>query len=258
MNQELTFNKPRFRFFVLTLFPEQINNFLNYSIVSRASKQNIIEINCINIRDFSQNRYNQVDDRLYGGGRGMLLKADVISSAIESLANFSCDIANTKKIYMSPRGRKLDQRLVKTYASDFNELIILCGHYEGVDQRVLDYYDFEEITIGDYVLTGGELASIVCIDSISRLIQGVLPDNSAFENESHYNDLLEENQFTMPSLWNGRSVPKVLLSGDHKRIENFRRLSSMKVTLEKRPDLFDAYDFTFEDYKNLADFILSN
>lgn len=246
----------KYRFFILSLFPDQISDFLDYSILAKAQKNNLFSVELVNIRDFSKNAYKQVDDRLYGGGRGMLLKSDILSDALLYLETKSCDISKAKKYFMSPRGKTLQQSMVKELIKQNTDFIILCGHYEGVDQRFLDYYQFEELSIGDYVLTGGEIASIVFLDSLARLIKGVLPEEEAYTNESHYANLLEENQYTMPNEWNGLEVPKVLLSGNHKKINDYRRLSSMEVTLNNRPDLFDAYDFTREDYEDLSKFIL--
>ena len=217
------------KFDVLTLFPEMFNT-LNQSIIGKAIEKSIININLINIRDFSKNKHKKVDDTPYGGGAGMVIKPDVVYDAYKSIHD-----ENAKVIYMSPQGKKLNQEKVEELAKE-RHLIILCGHYEGIDQRVLDEIVDEEISIGDYVLTGGELPAMVLIDSVSRYIEGVLTHESIAE-ESFSNGLLEYPQYTRPEVFNGIKVPEVLLSGHHENINKWRKEQSLKITKKKRPEL---------------------
>ena len=218
------------RFDVLTLFPEMFS-VLNESIIGRAKKNKQIDINLVNIRDFSENKHNKVDDTPYGGGAGMVMMPDVVYRAYESLNNKD----NAKVIYMSPQGKTLDQKKVVELSKE-DHLIILCGHYEGIDQRVLDKIVDEEISIGDYVLTGGELPAMVLIDSVSRYVEGVLSKDSIKE-ESFSNGLLEYPQYTRPEVFEGMKVPDILLSGNHQEIDKWRKEQSLEITKKKRPDL---------------------
>ena len=217
-------------FDVLTLFPEMFSC-LNESIIGRAKKNKQIDINLVNIRDFSENKHNKVDDTPYGGGAGMVMMPDVVYRAYESLNNKD----NAKVIYMSPQGKTLDQKKVVELSKE-DHLIILCGHYEGIDQRVLDKIVDEEISIGDYVLTGGELPAMVLIDSVSRYVEGVLSKDSIKE-ESFSNGLLEYPQYTRPEVFEGMKVPDILLSGNHQEIDKWRKEQSLEITKKKRPDL---------------------
>lgn len=214
---------------VLTLFPEMFNS-LNYSIIGKAIEKNIIEINLINIRDFSKDKHKKVDDTPYGGGAGMIMKPDVVYDAYKSVKD---EIA--KVIYLSPQGKVLDQKKVEELSKE-QHLVLLCGHYEGIDQRVLDEIVDEEISIGDYVLTGGELPAMVVIDSVSRYIEGVIKKESTSE-ESFSNGLLEYPQYTRPEEFLGKKVPEVLISGHHENINKWRQEQSLKITKLKRPDL---------------------
>ncbi|MCI9110402.1 MAG: tRNA (guanosine(37)-N1)-methyltransferase TrmD [Bacilli bacterium] len=216
-------------FDVLTLFPEMFEP-LNMSIIGRAKEKNLININLINIRDFSKDKHKKVDDTPYGGGAGMVMKADVVYDAYKSIEN-----KNAKVIYMSPQGKKLNQKKVEELAKE-EHLIILCGHYEGIDQRVIDKIVDEEISIGDYVLTGGELPAMVLIDSVARYNNGVITEESRKE-ESFANGLLEYPQYTRPEVFEGVKVPEVLLSGHHENIDKWRKEEALKVTNLKRPDL---------------------
>ena len=218
------------QFDVLTLFPEMFS-ILDESIIGRAKKNKQIDINLVNIRDFSENKHNKVDDTPYGGGAGMVMMPDVVYRAYNSLENKE----NAKVIYMSPQGKKLNQEKVKELSKE-NHLIILCGHYEGIDQRVLDKIVDEEISIGDYVLTGGELPAMVLIDSVSRYVEGVL-NKESIKEESFAETLLEYPQYTRPEVFEGEKVPEVLLSGNHKEIEKWRKEKSLEITKKKRPDL---------------------
>ena len=217
------------QFDVLTLFPEMFSC-LNESIIGRAKTNKQININLVNIRDFSENKHNKVDDTPYGGGAGMVIMPDVVYRAYQSLNN-----KDAKVIYMSPQGKTLEQKKVVELSKE-EHLIILCGHYEGIDQRVLDKIVDEEISIGDYVLTGGELPAMVLIDSLSRYVEGVLSEDSIKE-ESFSNGLLEYPQYTRPEVFEGMKVPEILLSGNHKKIDEWRKEQSLETTKKKRPDL---------------------
>ena len=217
------------KFDVLTLFPEMFE-ILNQSIIGKAIEKNLIDIHLINIRDFSKDKHKKVDDTPYGGGAGMVMKPDVVYDAYQSVKD-----ANAKVIYMSPQGKPLNQKKVEELSKE-NHLIILCGHYEGIDQRVLDKIVDEEISIGDYVLTGGEIPAMVLIDSVSRYVEGVLKEDSIKE-ESFSNGLLEYPQYTRPEVFEGMKVPEVLLSGHHENIEKWRKEKSLEMTKKKRPEL---------------------
>lgn len=217
------------KFDVLTLFPEMFEP-LNSSIIGRAKEKNLIEINLINIRDFSKDKHKKVDDTPYGGGAGMVMMPDVVYDAYKSVED-----KNAKVIYMSPQGKKLTQKKVEELAKQ-EHLIILCGHYEGIDQRVIDKIVDEEISIGDYVLTGGEIPAMVLIDSVSRYNSGVIAEES-IEEESFANGLLEYPQYTRPEVFEGVKVPEVLLSGHHANIEKWRKEKALEITKLKRPDL---------------------
>ena len=217
------------KFDVLTLFPEMFSS-LEQSIIGRAVENEQISINLINIRDFSTDKHKKVDDTPYGGGAGMVMMPDVIYSAYKSLES-----SDAKVIYMSPKGKTLNQEKVEELSKE-NHLIILCGHYEGIDQRVLDKIVDEEISIGDYVLTGGEIPAMVLIDSVSRYVKGVLKEDSIKE-ETFSNGLLEYPQYTRPEIFQGERVPEVLLSGNHQEIDKWRKEKSLEITKKNRPDL---------------------
>ena len=217
------------KFDVLTLFPTMFQS-LNESIIGKAKEKGLIEINLVNIRDFSKDKHKKVDDTPYGGGAGMVMKPDVVYDAYLSVKD-----KNAKVIYLTPKGKVLKQDKVKELAKN-EHLILLCGHYEGIDQRVLDEIVDEEISIGDYVLTGGELPAMVLIDSVSRYIEGVINEES-IEEESFSTNLLEYPQYTRPEEFRGRKVPDVLISGHHENIKKWRAEKALEVTKKKRPDL---------------------
>ena len=219
------------KFDVLTLFPEMFDT-LKQSVIGRAQEKELIDINLVNIRDFSQDKHKKVDDTPYGGGAGMVMMPDVVYRAYQSVKT-----KESKVIYMSPQGKTLDQKKVEDLAKQ-EHLILLCGHYEGIDQRVLDKIVDEEISIGDYVLTGGEIPAMVLIDSVSRYVKGVLKEDSIKE-ESFSNGLLEYPQYTRPEIFEGEKVPEVLLSGNHQKIEKWRKEKSFEITKQKRPDLLE-------------------
>ena len=220
------------RFDVLTLFPEMFD-LLNTSILGKAQEKKIIDINIINIRDFSKDKHKKVDDTPYGGGAGMVIRPDVVYDAYNSIKGRE----NAKVIYLSPQGKTLNQEKVESLAKE-KHLILLCGHYEGIDQRVIDEIVDEEISIGDYVLTGGEIPSMVLIDSVSRYVEGVITKESINE-ESFSNGLLEYPQYTRPETFLDRKVPEVLLSGHHENINKWRKEQSENITKQKRPDLLE-------------------
>ena len=231
------------KFDVLTLFPEMFNC-LNESILGRAIEKDLININLINIRDFSKDKHKKVDDTPYGGGAGMVMMPDVVYDAYKSLNS-----KDAKVIYMSPQGQKLNQKKVVELSKE-KHIILLCGHYEGIDQRVIDEIVDEEISIGDYVLTGGELPAMIVIDSVSRYIEGVLKDDSTKE-ESFSEGLLEYPQYTRPEVFNGKQVPEVLLSGHHENIDKWRREQSLINTKKKRPDLLENIELSEKDKRIL-------
>ena len=223
-------------FHVMTLFPEMIEQACDYSILKRAVGAEVISINCINIRDFAVNKHGQVDDAPYGGGAGMVMMAPPIYDAFLSVG-----CPNARFVYLSPQGKVFNQSMAAELAQE-KDIIMLCGHYEGVDQRVIDFLQPEEISIGDYILTGGELAALVIIDAVARLISGVVGKDESINNESFsepLKGLLEYPQYTRPSVFNGLEVPEVLLSGHHGQIESWRREQSVKNTRVKRPDLYE-------------------
>ena len=219
----------KIKFDCLTLFPEMFDS-LKQSIIGRAIENENIELNLVNIRDFSKDKHKKVDDTPYGGGAGMVMKADVVYDAYKSL-----NTDDAKVIYMSPQGKTLNQKKVEELSKQ-KHLIILCGHYEGIDQRVIDKIVDEEISIGDYVLTGGEIPAMVLIDSVSRYTEGVISKES-IEEESFTNGLLEYPQYTRPEVFEGEKVPSVLLSGNHQNIAKWRKEEALRITKIKRPDL---------------------
>lgn len=229
---------------IMTLFPEMCETVLSESIIGRARENGYVEINCINIRDYTEDKHRRVDDAPYGGGMGMLMQTQPIHDCYKAI----CEKSENKNhlIYMSPCGEVLTQSRVKELAK-MPEITILCGHYEGVDQRVIDTLVDEQISIGDYVLTGGELPALVLADSISRMLEGVLPNDEAKELESHYNGLLEYPQYTRPYEWNGLKVPEVLISGHHGNIEKWRREQSLLMTAKYRPDMLERAELTEKD-----------
>ena len=229
------------KFDVLTLFPEMFAP-IEQSIMGRAIEKKLVDINLVNIRDFSENKHKKVDDTPYGGGAGMVMMPDVVYRAYKTVAKKSRTnsgkAGGAKVIYMSPQGKTLNQKKVEDLSKE-EELIILCGHYEGIDQRVIDKIVDEEISIGDYVLTGGEIPAMVLIDSVSRYVEGVLSKDSISE-ESFSNGLLEYPQYTRPEEFEGVKVPEILLSGHHENIEKWRKEKSIEITKKKRPDLLES------------------
>lgn len=237
-------------FDVLTLFPEMFFPVLGESIIGRAQENKIIEVNLINIRDYSKDKHKKVDDSPYGGGTGMVMTVQPIYDAYRTIVknlNYKPHV-----VYMSPQGKVLDQDKIKKL-KELEHIVILCGHYEGVDERIIEEIVDEEISIGDYVLTGGELPAMVLIDCISRTLPGVLAGEEAYMEESHFNGLLEYPQYTRPYNFLGKEVPEVLISGHHANIEKWRRQQALVRTYLKRHDLFEKLKLNEEDKKLLEE-----
>ena len=236
---------------ILTLFPEMCETVLSESIIGRAREDNKVEINCRQIRDYSTDKHRRVDDTPYGGGMGMVMQVQPIYDCYMSL----CEDIGKKPhlIFMSPQGRVLTQKRVKELA-EMENIAILCGHYEGVDERVIEEIVDEEISVGDYVLTGGELPALILADSVSRMLPGVLKNDEAYTDESHFNSLLEYPQYTRPFEWHGKAVPDILISGHHKNIEKFRREESLRRTYLRRPELLSKAELTKKDIAFLSEF----
>ena len=234
----------------MTLFTDMCDSVLNESIIGRARQAGKVEINTVDIRDFSIDKHRHVDDKPYGGGNGMVMLAEPIYRCYNSI----CEQIGKKPhlVYMTPQGKTLTQQRVKEL-SKLDNIVILCGHYEGIDERVIEELQPEEISIGDYVLTGGELPALILADSISRMLDGVLSNDECFEEESHYNSLLEYPQYTHPAVWNGREVPEVLLSGHHQNVDKWRRRQSIKRTYERRPDMLENAELTKDDLKYIEE-----
>lgn len=223
---------------IATLFPEMCEGILSESIVGRARKKGAIEVCCHQIRDYTNDKHRRVDDIPYGGGMGMVMQADPIYNCYNAI----CEQLGAKPhtIYMTPKGSVFSQKKA-IELSKLDNILILCGHYEGVDQRILDRIVDEEISIGDYVLTGGELPATVVTDAVARMCDGVLSSAECFEDESHFNGLLEYPQYTRPEIWEGEAVPSVLLSGHHKNIADWRLEKSLEITMKNRPDMYEEY-----------------
>lgn len=239
---------------IITLFPEMCEAVLGESIIGRARRSGAIDIRCHQLRDFAYDKHRRVDDSTYGGGMGMLMMAEPIALCYEHI----CEEIGEKPhlIYLSPKGETLTQSKLKKL-SEHENICLLCGHYEGVDQRVLDMYVDEEISIGDYVLTGGELPALVLADSLARLQPGVLSDDECFELESHYDGLLEYPQYTKPQVWRGVEIPEVLYSGHHENIRKWRREQSIVQTAEKRPDMLSKAPLSDKE-RRFAEQLLSD
>ena len=234
----------------ITLFPEMCRAVMDESVIGRAQKSGALQVNCHQLRDFAFDKHKRVDDTTYGGGMGMLMKAEPIALCYEDI----CKQTETRPhfIYMSPQGKTLTQQRIKELAR-LDSICILCGHYEGVDQRVLDEFIDEEISIGDYVLTGGELPALVLADAVARLVPGVLSNNECFTEESHFNGLLEYPQYTKPIEWRGKQVPDVLYSGHHANVDKWRRENSLLNTAKKRPEMLKSAELSDNDKKILKD-----
>lgn len=238
---------------VLTLFPELVETVIGTSITGRALAEQHFTLETINIRDFAINSYGKVDDYCFGGGTGMLMMCQPIYDAWQTALNGSREVTAEQRrtVYLSPKGSVFNQQKAIELAN-LDHLILLCGHYEGVDQRVLDEIVDEEISLGDFVLTGGELAACAVIDAVARFLPGVLPNEEAYRKESHMSGVLEYPQYTRPAVWRDKPVPEVLLSGHHARIQEWQKIAALIETCKKRPDLFDKLKLSEKDYTDLA------
>lgn len=233
-------------FDILTLFPAMVETVLSESIIGRAQKNGILEVRAHNIRDYSENKHRRVDDTPYGGGRGMLMAAPPVWNCWQAVLAGAGEGERIRTIYLSPRGKTFTQEDAGRL-SRYDRLILLCGHYEGIDQRAVDAVADEEISIGDYVLTGGELPACILADSVGRLIDGVLPEAECHEKESFEKYLLEYPQYTRPEVFRGEHVPEVLLSGHHENIDKWRLAQAEEVTRQRRPDLYQLYLETYKE-----------
>lgn len=227
-------------FHILTLFPEMVMQGLHTSILGRAADRGDISIEAVNIRDFTTNKHGKVDDYTYGGGAGMLMQAQPVYDACQAVVNRIGADKPRRVIYVTPQGKPFHQEMAKELSKE-EELIFLCGHYEGIDERVLEEIVTDEISLGDYVLTGGELAAMVMVDAIARLVPGVLHNGESAETESFGDGLLEYPQYSRPEIWHGKRVPEILLSGDHAKVDAWRLEQALLRTKERRPDLYEKY-----------------
>jgi tRNA (guanine37-N1)-methyltransferase len=240
---------------IMTLFPDTMRSVLGESILGRAAKKNIIEINCVQIRDFTDNKQNQVDDYPYGGGWGCVMMAQPLKACLDHILSETPG-RRTRVIYMSPQGKTFTQETAKRLKRDYDHLVLVCGHYEGIDERFIEACVDEEISLGDFVLTGGEIAAMAVTDAVCRLVPGVLADEACFTGESHWDGLLEYPQYTRPDIWEDRQVPEILRSGKHEEVDRWRRKKSIERTMDKRPDLFEKLEFTDGLDKKLLEEIL--
>ena len=240
-----------YRIDIMTLFPDTVGDVLSESILGRAQERDLLRIETHQIRDYTRNRQKQVDDYPYGGGRGAVMQADPLYQCWRHITD---TFGKGHTIYLSPCGRTFDQEAAKRLARKYDHLILVCGHYEGIDQRFIDECVDEEISLGDFVLTGGEIAAMAVADAVCRLVPGVLSDPSCFENESHWDGLLEYPQYSRPEVWHEMAVPRELLSGNHSQVEQWRRKQQLRRTRERRPDLFEKLDLSSqEDQRLLAE-----
>ena len=237
---------------ILTLFPEMCETVMSESIIGRARRAEKVEIVCTNIRNFAGNKHNKVDDMPYGGGMGMIMAADPIYNCYKSLVSETEE--KPRVIYMSPKGEKFTQEKAREL-SRLDRVMLICGHYEGVDERVIEEIVDEEISIGDYVLTGGELPALTVADAVCRMLPGVLSDDICFEEESHFGGLLEYPQYSRPEEWMGKKVPSILLSGDHKKVDEWRREQAILRTIERRPDLLKKAELTKKEQMKYQEYL---
>ncbi len=237
------------KFDIMTLFPDAVRAMLGTSIIGHAQGNGLVEINCINIRDFAFNRHRRTDDYPYGGGQGLLMLADPLFECHRHLTGG----ASVHTVLLSAQGVPFSQQKARELLEK-GHVILVCGHYEGVDQRFIDECIDEEISLGDFVLTGGEIPAMAVADAVCRMVPGVLSDESCFTDESHFSGLLEYPQYTRPEVWHGRKVPEILLSGHHENIRKWKRAQSIRQTLARRPDLLKAEDLSDEDQKLLSAF----
>ena len=237
---------------IMTLFPDTMNAVLHESILGRAAKKGIIEVNCVQIRDYTENKQCQVDDYPYGGGWGCVMMAQPLKSCLDDIMSTAKD-RKSRVIYMSPQGKPYDQQTARRLRDEYDHLVLVCGHYEGIDERFIEQCVDEEISIGDFVLTGGEIAAMAVADSVCRLVPGVLSDEECFTGESHWDGVLEYPQYTRPEVWEGRAVPEGLLQGNHAAVDEWRRKKSLERTMDKRPDMFERLELTDKKDIKLVD-----
>lgn len=237
------------RFDVLTLFPEMMESVMGDSIIGRARDAGLIEMHFINIRDYTLDKHKKVDDTPYSGGGGMLMTPQPVYDAYMSVAK-GLDY-KPYTVYLSPQGKVFNQEMAKEMVTNYEHIVLLCGHYEGIDQRVLDKIVDAEISLGDFVLTGGEIPAMAVMDAVSRLVPGVLSDEKSYSDESHFNGLLEYPQYTKPRVWEGMEIPEILVSGHHKNIERWKREKSIENTFYKRPDMIENAVLSKEDMEFL-------
>lgn len=237
---------------IMTLFPDTVSAVLHESIIGRAAAKGLVEINCVQIRDYTDNKQCQVDDYPYGGGWGCIMMAQPLKSCLDSII---ADAGQRRRrvIYMSPQGKPYTQETAKRLRRDYDHLVLVCGHYEGIDERFIEECVDEEISLGDFVLTGGEIAAMAIADSVCRLVPGVLSDEQCYTGESHWDGLLEYPQYTRPEVWEGRAVPEVLLGGDHAKVALWRRKKQLERTRDKRPDMFEKLELTDKTDLKLLD-----
>jgi len=235
---------------IMTLFPDTVNAVLHESIIGRAAAKGILEINCVQIRDFTTNKQNQVDDYPYGGGYGCVINAQPLKACLDHIMS-TAEGKRSRVIFMSPQGQPYNQETAKRLKNDYDHLVLVCGHYEGIDERFIEACVDEELSLGDFVLTGGEIAAMAVTDAVCRMVPGVLADPECFEDESHYSGMLEYPQYSRPALWHGREVPQILLSGDHKKVALWRRKQALRRTRERRPDMYEKLDLTSKQDKKL-------
>ena len=241
-----------YRIDIMTLFPDSMSRVLGESIIGRAEKKGAVEINCVQIRDFTENRQMQVDDYPYGGGWGLVMMAQPLKSCLEHIMS-SAGGCRSRVIYMSPQGTPFTQEVAKRLKRDYDHLVLVCGHYEGIDERFIEECVDEEISLGDFVLTGGEIAAMAVADCVCRMVPGVLADEECYTGESHWDGLLEYPQYTRPEVWEGRAVPPELLTGDHEKVRLWRRKKQLERTLDKRPDMFERLELSSKEDKRLVE-----
>jgi tRNA (guanine-N1)-methyltransferase len=236
---------------IMTLFPDTVGAVLHESIIGRAAKKGILEINCHQIRDYTLNKQKQVDDYPYGGGFGCVMMAQPLKSCLDEIMS-TAQGKRSRVIYMSPQGQPYTQEVAKRLKNDYDHLVLVCGHYEGIDERFIEQCVDEEISLGDFVLTGGEIAAMAVADSVCRLIPGVLADEQCYTGESHWDGLLEYPQYTRPEVWEGRKVPEVLINGDHSKVEHWRRKKQLERTKAKRPDMYAKLELSSDEDRQLV------
>jgi tRNA (guanine37-N1)-methyltransferase len=247
----MTEMKYRYRVDIITLFPETTGDILSESILGRAQERDILKLECWQLRDYTTNKQNQVDDYPYGGGHGAVLQADPLFRCWQHICDETNGGERVHTIFLSPCGTTFNQAKARELVTEYNHLILVCGHYEGIDQRFIDECVDEEISLGDFVLTGGEIAAMAVTDAVCRMVPGVLSDPECYENESHWDNLLEYPQYSRPEVWHDRAVPKILLSGHHANVEKWRRKMSLVRTKERRPDLYAKLDLSSKADKKL-------